>query len=384
MQLFREIHVRLKEQGGGIVNICLVPSWKMWRWAAIRQWADPHGMEYETFYVPTFYVPIIGRNFNWRYCLSALERAIAAPELYDGVFAPWLYPDGVGAVLYASLNGLPSWIMALGSDVVNLDYSMRRKIILRACNKAKKVICVCQSVKDGMLRKGAPDTDKITIVPNGVDTNLFRYQPVEKAANRIGKPGLLSAGNRKTVLYVGNLAHVKGPDILLSAWQQYKNAMNNELAMGDADCIAQRKADRLVVIGEGPMLAGLKKMTRLLRIDDSVFFVGAVSHDKVAAWMNVADVLCLPSRSEGMPNVVLEALACGLPVVASNVGACKEMLADSPESQTVPAETPDILTDAIVRILALKVDRKAMSERYANARSWADQARQILAIMEQS
>lgn len=398
LQLFRELHQLLRNGGGSVTNVCLVPSWRTWQWDEIRSWRNPHDADYETRYVPAFYMPLLGRGLSWQYYLNALEREVGNAAQYDGVFAPWLYPDGVSAVSYAHSYKLPSWPMALGSDVMHLASGMRRRAILRACDQSSRILCVCQSLKDNLIRNEV-GTDKIVVVPNGVDTSRFRYDPEALSDPEATFSIPLSTEKGKTLLFVGNLVYVKGVDILLRAWQHYKQTPDQGRQMrefrderladleeayeqADVGDSAPGEDDRLVIIGEGPMLSELTRMANELDIADSVHFVGSVGYDQVAMWMNAADCLCLASRSEGMPNVVQEALACGLPVIATDAGACKEMLVDAPESQIVHPESPIAIAEAIDKALGQSCDRRRCADRYVNARTWADQARDILAIME--
>jgi len=114
--------------------------------------------------------------------------------------------------------------------------------------------------------------------------------------------------NPKRVLFVGNLLDIKGVDHLLSAWQTLisKYELSFEI--------------ELIIIGDGPQWEKLQKQAQEFGISNSVKFLGTKPHSEIADWMRSSDCLCLPSHSEGMPNVVLEALACGIPVVATNVG----------------------------------------------------------------
>lgn len=139
----------------------------------------------------------------------------------------------------------------------------------------------------------------------------------------------------------------------------------------------------LLVIGSGPMRAGLERQARELGIAEHVHFLGNRPHSEVALWMNRADVLCLASRNEGMPNVVVEALASGLPVVATDVGACREMLEGEPAARICRSEDTDGLARALCEVLAMKVDRKAMAERYAGKYSWRKTAETIVRLMEE-
>ena len=138
---------------------------------------------------------------------------------------------------------------------------------------------------------------------------------------------------------------------------------------------------QLIIIGSGPLRAKLEHQAQQLGISDHVQFLGNRPHHEVALWMNRANVLCLTSRSEGMPNVVVEALVSGLPVVATAVGACPELLADEPAARVCPSEDVGAIAAALKSVLEQPVDRKALAARHAAHYSWRRQAEAMLKLM---
>jgi glycosyltransferase involved in cell wall biosynthesis len=144
---------------------------------------------------------------------------------------------------------------------------------------------------------------------------------------------------------------------------------------------ANAAADHLVVVGDGPERRALERKAQADGVRGTVIFLGSRAHDEVALWMNAADCLCLPSRSEGLPNVVIEALASGLPVVASDVGACGELLAGEECARVVAPGDPAALAGALEGILRRRCDRPALAARHAGRWSWRRNAEQLLALM---
>ena len=338
--------------------------------------------------------------------------------------ASWLYPDGVAVARALRGSGAQLWLMVLGSDTFHLKARLRKRMILDACAEVNGVVCVAQGLADRLVAAGVPPA-KIKVVPNGVDGGLFRYRSREPGdsgkESGVGSP---IVGKAQCILFIANLVPVKGPDVMLRAFaalQREEEAPKTPLVSspeGDAGGVSQRSripspftgegqgegvlnclvpaksaqsvritrhaSLLLVIIGSGPMRRQLERQARELGIADKVRFLGSRPHAEVALWMNRADVLCLTSRSEGMPNVVAEALASGLPVVATDVGACREMLQDEPAARLCRREDVAGLTAALKEVLEMSVDRQAMAERYAGKYSWRRMADTIVHLINES
>jgi glycosyltransferase involved in cell wall biosynthesis len=344
-------------------NLCLVPEWRVWRWPAIRRWKDPFQNGFETQYLPAFYVPVIGRNSAWRTYRSALAAASAWVAACDAILATWLYPDGVAVADLARAFGKPVWIKVHGTDRFHLEARGRGARTLTACRQAAGVVCVCRFLAERMRQAGVP-TERVHVVPNGVNAEVFRWRARDEAGARL--PEARALRDRRVVLFVGHLVLVKGPDVMLDAWRMLR---------------ANAAADHLVVVGDGPERRALERKAQADGVRGTVIFLGSRAHDEVALWMNAADCLCLPSRSEGLPNVVIEALASGLPVVASDVGACGELLAGEECARVVAPGDPAALAGALEGILRRRCDRPALAARHAGRWSWRRNAEQLLALM---
>ena len=384
-QLFEALAERLRAGAspggpgsGPLQNVCPVPEWRVWRWPAIRAWQSPRGGAVETRYVPVFYVPRIGRDWSWRTYGWSLDEAMRSVRDLGRVFSTWLYPDGVAAVRLASRRGCPAWIMVQGSDTVHLDHPLRRRAILEACASAQGLVCVCRSLADRVVAAGV-DKGRVHIAPNGVDAGKFRYRPPADARGQLGRIGAWppAAGkgrclpDARIALFVGHLVPVKGVDVLFEAW---KILLAGRTRGADAP--------QLVLVGDGPLRGALERQAERLGIRHEVTFAGVRSHDEVALWMNAAECLCLSSRSEGMPNAVIEALCCGLPVVSSDVGACRELLDGDPGCRTVPPGDAGALASALADALGAEdCGRQARSVRNAGRFSWGRQADTILNLM---
>jgi glycosyltransferase involved in cell wall biosynthesis len=303
-----------------------------------------------------FLPPKLGMN----YAPSALARTIlrAARALmaegydFDLIDAHYLYPDGVAALRVAQTLGKPVILTARGSDVTLLAaYPRQRAMILNAVLKADAVVAVAAALKDELVRLGAP-AEKITTLRNGVD--LDRFRPLDRHAirHRLGLDGPVIAS-------VGALIIRKGHDIALRA-------------------IAGMPQATLLIAGEGPEARALQSLARNLKIEDRVRFLGAVPHEELAEVYNAADALALASTREGWPNVLLEAMACGAPVVVSDVGGVREVVRSPDAGRIVAARTPEAFAAALRDVFG-SADRGA-TRRYAEAHSWRATSEGLSAI----
>ncbi len=223
----------------------------------------------------------------------------------DIIFTQWAYPDGWAAVKLGHEAGLPVVIQVLGSDVLLLhEHPARRAGTLQALNEADGIWAVSQDLAKNLVQLGI-SPEKVRVIYDGVDPAVFH--PGDQQAARI-KLGLDL--QKKIILFVGNLVPVKALDKLLSACEQVKH---------------QGITFQAVIIGQGELWEALEQQRLTLKCKDDVKLYGSMPQDTLPDWYRAADVFVLPSYSEGVPNVLLEASACGLPYVASNVGGIPEI-----------------------------------------------------------
>jgi glycosyltransferase involved in cell wall biosynthesis len=280
-----------------------------------------------------WYTPRLLRGLYGRFFLESVRSTFqkALQEFSpDIVFAPWAYPDGWAAVKLAHQHGLPAVIQVHGSDIRQLDqFGARRGGTQAAIREADGVIAVSAELASRVIALGA-SPEAVKVVLDGVDQQTFHPGPREEAQHQLG----LSPATRH-LLFIGNLLEVKGVDVLLQACQ----------------LLGKRRDDwHLHLIGEGKLRASLTRLADTLGIAEKVTFHGSLPHHTLPAWLRAADLFVLPSRSEGVPNVLLEASACGTPYVASDVGGIPE-IAPMGASTLVPPEQPAALADAMLSSL---------------------------------
>lgn len=314
--------------------------------------------DFDVQYAPYNALPVVSRPFNgWR-CGHVLDHPIKvfAPDL---VLSYWLYPDAYGAMLAARRAGVPLVVGARGSDIRVRD-PVSRQLTRAVVGAARRLLVVSEDLGRIAVRDYGADPARVRAIPNGCDASLF--QPADRAAARreLGLPG-----DAEIVLYVGRLVAEKGL---------------RELVASTRALSAQRPGLHTVLVGEGPLQA---ELAAVIAADPSlpVRLVGSQSPSRVARWMAAADVVTLPSYSEGHPNVLVEALACGRPVVATDVGGIPEVV-DGHCGVLIPTRDAAALAAALVRALEFSWDRPALARKFS--RGWDQVARDTLLACEEA
>jgi glycosyltransferase involved in cell wall biosynthesis len=283
--------------------------------------------------------------------LYPLIRALHRKNRYDLFHAEWMFPDGVAAAWIADRLGVPTVLAALGCDI-NRDTKqpLLRYQIRWALQKAGSVVAVSHPLAEAMESLRVAGLRIRTIV-NGVDTERFRPRDRLESRRRLGLDP-----DAKIVLFVGEMVEVKGIPTLLRA----------------AAALRDRPGWRVMLVGEGGERAAYEAESERLGVSDRVSFLGARKHEEIPLWMSAADLLCLPSLREGTPNVVLEALASGLPVVATRVGELLYLVSEA-NGRLVPVGDADALAAALRAVLEKRWDPAAVRKTVQD-RTWSSVA----------
>lgn len=237
----------------------------------------------------------------------------------DVVHGHWAIPAGpIAAAAARAGGGIPLVLTVHGSDIRIAEggSSAARRLARRALASAQRVIAVSGALRAEVVGGFGVPPARVDVVPMGVDTRVFAPSDRTLARQRLGV-----RQDAALVLFVGALIPVKGVEDLVAAIP------------------ALRPGDRAVAVaiaGEGPLERTLRDAVRDSGQASRVSFLGAVPHERVVDWMNAADVLVLPSRSEGLPVCLMEAAAVGLPMVATDVGGSSEVVALDPDNLLVP------------------------------------------------
>lgn len=275
----------------------------------------------------------------------ALARLLAEGCVFDAIDGHYLYPDGVVALRLGREFGLPVVLTARGSDVSQLpDHWPARGAILRAITQADALIAVSQGLKDGLVALGAPEA-KVAVLRNGVDLDAFQ-PPADRASTRAE----LGLGAGPVLLSVGHLIERKGHDRIISA-------------------LPALPGHRLLIVGAGPDRAALVALAGRLGVADRVRFEGARPHALLPTYYGAADALVLASSREGWANVLLEAMACGTPVIASPAWGSREAVRSPEAGLVLPDAGPAAIADGVLRLFSAPPDRAA-TRAYAEGFGW--------------
>lgn len=283
-----------------------------------------------------------------------VERLRRSGFDFDLIDAHYFYPDGVAAAMLARELGKPLLITARGTDI-NLipQHSRPRERILWAAEQASAVITVCAALREEAVGLGMA-ADKVHVLRNGVDLEMFR--PSDRAAVR-GRLGLAGP----VVLSVGHLIERKGHHLVIEA-------------------LAGLPDVTLVIAGEGPWRERLERLANGLGLASRTRFLGQVPHRELPEVYGAADALVLASSREGWANVLLEAMACGTPVVATDVWGTREAVTAPQAGRLVQSRNSRDIRRAIADLLAHPPERAA-TRTYAEGFSWDDTTRGQLALM---
>lgn len=302
-------------------------------------------------------LPLVSRPLNaWMAYRTLMPHVrVFAPDVVFGCF---IYPAGFAALKIGKSLGVPVVVMGIGSDINRIGDPLSALFTRRVLRESNFVVTVCDDLSRKAVAMGASPA-KTRAIHNGCDLSVFHVMSRQQARQKLGIDPTFEA-----VVYVGRLDLTKG---LL------------ELVEAIAALHAKRPALHGYLVGDGPDQAALKERIRASDAADYIHLVGGCTFDEVAVWITAANLVTLPSYMEGCPNVILEALACGRPVVATDVGGIPEIMSDAC-GRLVPPRDPTRLAEAIAVVLDKVWDPAAISAQWG--RSWSAPAAELLEILE--
>jgi glycosyltransferase involved in cell wall biosynthesis len=286
---------------------------------------------------------------------------------FDLIDLHWTYPDLPAGIKLARKYRKKSIVTLRGKEAFYLEGSMLRKnIIQRALKEVDVTIALSQELAG--LNECLTGVNNIQVVRNGVDVDHFYYIPKEVARKKLN-----IKENSRLIVSVGSLIKRKGFDLLIKSLA----TIVNKHTFSDI---------KLYIIGsegpEGDFRDELYSLVDQLGLNEHIVFQGQVPNDELCLWYNSSDVFCLASRGEGSPNVLTEALACGCPAVATDVGAVKEIMESEKDLGTcVLANSVDDLVSGLLKVFSQTFNRKMNATRFKKY-SWDWCARQVYDIYQ--
>jgi len=279
---------------------------------------------------------------------------------FDLIDAHYYYPDGVAAAWLARYFKKPLSITARGTDL-NLitQYRLPRRMMQWAAGRADASIGVCSALVD-VLREWRVNPQRLHVMRNGVDLQRFHRHAETGLRASVG----LQAGQGPLLVSVGHLIERKGHHLVIEAL---------------AALLPTHPQARLVVIGEGPERAALQALIQKLGVQAQVTLTGSLPQTELPRWYSSADVLVLASSREGWANVLLEAMACGTPVVATNIWGTPEVVARPEAGELVAERTGAALALGVQRLLA-RAPKAESVRAYAEGFSWDETSRAQLTL----
>ncbi len=274
---------------------------------------------------------------------AAVARAWREGPGFDLIDAHYYYPDGVAAALIGRALKKPVVITARGTDVTLIPtHALARRWILWAARACAASVAVSAGLRDRMAAAGI-DPANITVLRNGVDLDRFRPVDRQEARRRIGVNG-------RVLLSVGNLIELKGHHLVI-------------------DALPSLPGWTLLIVGEGPWRDRLQRRAEAAGCADRVRLTGAVPQEKLIDYYNAADILVLASSREGMANVLLEAAACGTPILATRVEGSAEVVREPEMGRLLLERSAQAIAAAVRDLDTSPCDRERIRD-HARQLGW--------------
>nr|WP_232366665.1 glycosyltransferase [Alteripontixanthobacter muriae] len=313
-----------------VINPIGVPPLAWGRYRALKHAAVDGVENGVSVHRPTFpLLPRIGGRINPAMIARSvlpLARRLHAKVPFDMVDAQFFFPDGPAAERVARALALPFAIKARGADIHywgSKPYA--RRAMIESAKRAEVLLSVCNALSKDMVAIGM-EPGKITLHYTGLDRDRFRPLDHTALRRRIADEFRIELpGDVPLLATVGALIERKGQRLVLSALSALPKA-------------------HLLLVGEGPDEAALRDRAERAGIAERVHFLGSVDHDLLPLLLSAADVMVLPSASEGLANVWIESLACGTPIVITDAGGAREVVTGRDAGLIVDRNTESIVT----------------------------------------
>jgi len=283
---------------------------------------------------------------------------------FDLIDLHWTFPDLPCGYWLSKIINTPFHITLRGMEAFHIqDSGLRKHIVAHYLKKANKVISLSQEMAN-KADEVSNTAERTFVIRNGVDTDKFYNLDQAECREKLDL-----SNNEKIILGVGALIHRKGFDLVIKG---LRDIIETE-GLGNT---------KFYILGaqgpEGDYRKELNQLIEMYRLRNHVIFVGSIANSELVTWYNAADVFCLASRGEGSPNVLTEALACGTPAVATNVGSVPEIMESEDNlGFCVPNEDYRAIKNRVIDILVTERNNKAQATAFCKY-TWDWCARSVM------
>lgn len=298
--------------------------------------------------------------------LSFFLTSIRSASKTQLVHAFWS-ASGLIALAIRCFKPRPVVVTLWGSDKLALRIPVLSNLIFRLLKTADAIVCEENSLKSHLLSRGF-NREKIFLISNGIDKKLFHPGDSDQA-----KRDLRLSDGQRIILSVGSLNKNKNHSLLIQAFAKIPTSNTSW---------------HLYIIGDGEERLNLEKQILDLEISQKVKLLGIKDHCSLPQWLKAADIFVLPSLNEGTPNVLVEAMACGLPIIASKVGGIPDLIQDKVEGLLFESDSKAELVEKLDKLmqdkeLQISLGRAATKKVNSQFSSWENQAEKLLSIYQQ-
>lgn len=333
-----------------------------WRFSQVQHQEIQAGIP--VFHPRYFMTPKVGMSlYGWMMYLSILPQVkkIHKQFAFDLIDTHYVYPDGFAGIQLGRYFDKPVVVSARGSDINQYQYlPIIRRLLKFVLQRAQASVAVSAALKSAMVNLGAPQ-ERVWVISNGIDQQKFFPMAKDVARQKTGLTG------KKIILSVGSLIPIKGFDLLIKAFKELR--------------IQGPQSDlHLIIVGEGDARKDLEALVTSLDLADHVHLVGSKPHAELNLWYNAADLFCLLSSREGHPNVVMEALACGVPVLATPVGGIPEIIRSADLGLLTERNVADV-AKGMHLALAKSWQREKIQDAVSKC-TWENVALQLLGVFK--
>ena len=297
------------------------------------------------------------------FCLKILQ----CKRTTDIYHAQWIF-SGLSAVLGQKIHRKPIILTVRGSDLNLARGRFFTALVKYIFRRVTMITTVSEALHEKMLSLGGPP-DKVHTIPNGIDCQIFRPLSKDKLREILHLPP-----ERKIVIWIGRFVTIKGVEFLI---ESIPEVLENE------------PTTFFVLVGTGELKEQIQTQVQQMGMTESVLFTGKIPTENIPLWLNAADIFVLPSLNEGRPNVILEAMACEVPVVATQVGGILEIVKDGENGFLVPSKNSSILAKRLLTLLkdaslCIQMGKTGRKMIFEMELTWEQCAKKMKALYQQA